>query len=70
MKADDAGPCLCGDPFCGRCFPQGDDDDSEFLYVSSYELTQRLKHLNAVGLTVDNAIARAAVVRALRRRRP
>lgn len=23
MRSNDAGPCLCGDPACRRCFPSG-----------------------------------------------
>jgi len=31
-----AGPCLCGDPLCKRCFPGGYDDEDESPIVWYY----------------------------------
>lgn len=33
-----SGPCLCGDPYCGRCFPQPVEEEDPDAY---YERTRQ-----------------------------
>lgn len=31
-------PCLCGDPYCGRCFPQGRENAPDDTWVNTCDI--------------------------------
>ncbi len=64
-----SGPCLCGDPYCGRCFPGNDGGDSERavqeLMDAIYEAAWTAPQVRALHLLLPSILE---VVRMVERR--